>query len=120
MKYQAQICKMIEEDNYENGCVGKAQDFGVFATVESPTLSKLIGEIECYVRLDGAEEFEGRIETQQTENDRGELAGLSELALWKENKIRLWCASYSIYIQKVEITDLEPSLLLNEMAKVAS
>ena len=104
MRIKIQVCKMVEQDNYEKGCIGKSSDFGIIDTHDVNTLNEAY--IWCTSSFGSAAIFDNRFEIQRMENDDGYTPSSHEMTDFKDGKIDLWAATYSCYLSKVEETKI--------------
>jgi hypothetical protein len=104
--------KSWEQDTFENGCIGPRSCFDGRDTFTGDTQDKAIEAFARFCGLDGlndesdaiqrnACDEDGRIDIAVTENDDGCMASDSEIALWKQGKLRLWYAVYTGYLERV-------------------
>jgi hypothetical protein len=113
-----QIYKHIELDDFEKGCLLEGgHDFGLVFKFESSSIDQIKKELRCIADFSRGEEFEGRFETQQTENADGLPASPSEIDSWKRGEIQLWCASYSAYLFEITREPLNAFEYLNDTKK---
>lgn len=113
-QYRVEVLKYIERDDFENGCIDDPSNahFGTVFKFQSSDLSLVRSRLESFISLEGAEEFEGKLETQRLEDGNGDEANAHQIEAWKAGRLPLWCASYSIYLEQVETKELSAALLL--------
>ena len=88
------ICKMIERDNFFNGCdINGGQDFGVIYTENFKTLCHSLNHIETCFGTPMT--FDDHLIIQTNEDDDGQPIKLSE------SRPDGWLAYYSFYISEV-------------------
>lgn len=101
--------KFTEEDSYKDGCNPKTSTMfdgkDVFQgdTVEEVVQACLdfLGCMKEDAELDSCGE-DGRLDVQRMENADADTASKAELAAFKKGKARLWLATYTFYIEKVQ------------------
>jgi hypothetical protein len=105
--------KRVEEDNYKNGCDPKTAseyDFEckpmVFESLEA--LAKHYGLPED---KDSWQVFDGRLMCQRLETEDGSEPTKAEMALFKQNKLRLWLADYDFHVHLIEEGDATETAL---------
>jgi hypothetical protein len=102
-KYRSDyVHKIIEEDNYANGCTGSAMDRSYSYTIEGDTVQELQAQIIEHTGAISAEVFDGdgksdRIDAQTLENEDGYSASPKQIEQWKNNEIALFLCDYSFY-----------------------
>ena len=109
MKYECNyVHKLVEVDDYENGCTGETSDCGYSYKIEGETLDDLMGAISDHTGCEKANisvnpcgDDPSRIDAQVMENGEGFPATSTEFALWREGKIKLWLCDYSFYFETV-------------------
>jgi hypothetical protein len=106
--YTCTVIKTIEQDNYNEGCIGGTfQDLGVITEFKEDDLKQIIIDLKQLYSVDPCI-FDGennRVEIQMTENEYGDKASKKELEQWGRGSINLWVATYSCYIEKIISND---------------
>lgn len=116
-QYKVEISKLTEQDHYNDGCdPTTTQDHGVIWNFQSSDLQLVWDRIKSQSpisieSLTSAEPFENRLETSQLEDGTGSEASKSQIEAWKQGKLELYHASYSIYLSLVEKTEINASML---------
>ena len=101
--FKAQIIKMTQVDDYENGCLpDTCQDYGLITTLIHTDLKGLVKEIEsfCNGQVFLFEDENNRLGVQVLENSDGYKASPGQVERWKNKEITLYLADYSCYISK--------------------
>ena len=112
-QYKVEVSKLTELDNYETGCDGKPTDHGVVFKFKSSDLDLVKDRLQQYTNIELAkcEPYETRLEYSTLELDDGSLPNEHQLSLFQKGKIKLWLASYSIYLSEVIKNELNADLL---------
>ena len=104
--------KRAEQDQYEKGCDGIANNFSMDITVSDRNLKKCVEKAfnqlgMIYNNINDIFIYDGRIVISREENDNGEQPSQSEIQAWKRGEIILWFCDYewSVTIR----TDKQPS-----------
>jgi hypothetical protein len=100
MYYQASICLMTEnfvDNDSSKGCDGSMQDCGEIEVIKKPTIKELKIELNRRYDLSKFDIFENRLEAGFEEHDYNEDIH--------------YLAQYSIYLCKVEVTELSADIL---------
>ena len=102
------LSKFYEEYNFENGCQPNTGGmFEVNAEFLGKSTDEVIQKIANYlgVEKDGIEknacDEPGRVDFALTEDDDSIKLSKSQIALWKQGKLRAWYAVYTAYIEEV-------------------
>lgn len=99
-----------ELDTYEDGCIGgkDSRDTAYDVSFSSNSLPDLLQMVADHVgvsmkdvELDACEE-PGRMDLCRTETVDGGEPSESEIALWREGKFDLYCATYTVYVTTSE------------------
>ena len=99
--------KFTELDDFDQGCIGKPQDYDLNVSFMGETADEVIGKIADFLGLDPKDADRnvcdeiGRVEFGRTENADGEEMSKSEIAQWKRGKIKAWYAVYTAYIEEL-------------------
>ena len=102
------IWKHSEEDTYDHGCNGKS-DLSAYieknlATDSAPEIvakfANWLGMKPEDAELDVCEEA-GRVEFQRMEDGEGYEASEQQLKDWKRGELKLYAATYTIYVERV-------------------
>jgi len=120
-KYQCTIAKSIEIDSYNEGCLMEGGgDFGIIHTVTESTLEKCIQSAESFcggkIYIEPEEDFPACI--QVTENKDGYEASKKEIESWKENKLTLYLANYSLYFSEVQTIEINSMSIHQAISKM--
>ena len=108
MTYQCNyVHKLIEADNFENGCHGPLRDCSYGFQIIGGTLddvkkaiSEHVGcELEA-ITVNPCEDDPSRIDAQRMENDDGEEPTQSQLEAFRAGELDLWVADYSFYFSE--------------------
>lgn len=99
------VAKWIEKDNYEKGCFGGIQDFGIILDdFRAGSVRELIEKVADFfgISADALEydEINNFFWFDREENDNGDEAGAAELEKFKAGKIDLWLARYSLSVRR--------------------
>ena len=108
--FKVQICKMIEKDNFKNGCdPDTTQDHGIIETFQAQNNSEILEKIKSFSYNNELYIFENRIEFQRLENNNGFCVGDNDIEYqdFKNGKIDLWNAMYSVYISEITENEIE-------------
>jgi hypothetical protein len=102
------IYKTSEEDSYEYGCIGDCLDVSIDVTFKSDTLASLIEQLKSFtghddILLNSCDE-QGRIDIQGMEDIDGCTASERDIELWKQDKLTLYCVTYTCYVYKAELS----------------
>ena len=116
MKYQISINKTSTEDSFEEGEIGKTQDFGEIITLHVDKLESIPLEVALFLgaEVDELTVFENRIEWSTLESGEGYHATENLKALWKLGDCKLWSVTYYCYVTSVwsqEVTNKELTAL---------
>jgi len=100
------VAKCVEKDNYENGCIGDCQDFGIILDdFRAGSVRELIEKVADFfgISADALEydEINNYFWFDREENDDGEEASAPEWEKFKAGKIDLWCARYSLSVRRL-------------------
>ena len=120
IKYQCKIGKYIQEDHYENGCVGESREFGFIKTVQAPTLKELLSKVKneyCHDIQFNPEDGDNFPFIEVLENSEGYEACETELAKWKKGSLKLWLAHYTFFIELIETKDIANEDIFNALFK---
>lgn len=115
--YKVTITKTVEVDDIKNGCDPDSfRDLGEFYTFKSSSLELCIERVKRAVDLEKCEEFEGRLDFQTLETDDGSHPSVECYEAWKKGEIKrfntqMWLATYSVYLESVETTELNANIL---------
>ena len=100
--------KMVEEDDYEKGCLPETS-FMVTMDVEfkAQTTDRIIKQVENFFAVEredilvNACDEPGRLDVQVLENGHGYTASESEIEDWKQGLVKLYavCYSFNLYEQ---------------------
>jgi hypothetical protein len=104
--------KHYEQDIFDDGCQPNTGGYAEGKdTFEAGDIHVLISKLMRFVGTDdkkdvliNACEEIGRIDIQNIENDEGYAASERELVEWKAGNVRLWSATYTFHVEKVERT----------------
>lgn len=98
------VAKWIEKDNYEKGCIGDCQDFGIILDdFRAPSIRELIENVKDFFGMTDAPEYDEENNYfwfDREENDDGEEASAPEWEKFKAGKIDLWLARYSLSVRR--------------------
>jgi hypothetical protein len=105
------VGKDIEEDDFNDGVDPSTRQQNLYDSINKQFgtinelceyLSKTYGlseDIKKYTAFD-----DGRLTYSRTENDNGDEPSKSEMNRWKTGKLKLWAASFDIYVSYSTIT----------------
>lgn len=114
MQYRVTVTKTVEQDVFEDGCQdGTFLDMGEVYSFKSSDLDLVKQRLLYNFHLDikDADEHENRLEISQMEDATGSKANASQIESWKTGRLALFCATYSIYLEKIEVTEMDAKLL---------
>ena len=124
--FKATISKHAEEDNFAHGCLPHTGIwFGIVHTIKADNLTELVKNLESYCNgkaylfehednqlvIQVPENEDNRLVIQVLENEDGFKASESQIACWKNGKIKLYLVDYICYITKIT----EDSAIRNEL-----
>ena len=100
------VAKMIEQDNFNNGCFGRCPDFGIIADdFRAGSIRAVIEKIADFFGVSSDcleyDEYNNAFFFDREENDNGEEATPAEMERFKAGKIDLLLARYSCEVRRV-------------------
>jgi hypothetical protein len=108
------VNKLVQRDNFEQGCHGKFTDCSYEFTIQGETLPEVVKAIAehvgCkpeHVTVNPCGDDPSRIDAQRMENDNGDDPTQSELKAFEAGKIDLWVADYSFYFEETKPANFE-------------
>lgn len=112
--YKCEIVKMMEKDNYENGCVPETfRDFDVIDTIKAKSIAELVKKVKSHYDLNGAEMSDKSLSTCVSENEAGDKPSKSQLEAFKKGEIDLYNVSYVFYFSEITETEIFPSVMID-------
>ena len=98
--------KLIDQDDYEKGCIGQTTMFDGRDTFESDDLNALIDKLKEFsghddILLNSCDEI-GRIDIQGLEDTYSCPPTNSEIEQWKKGEKILYAVTYTFYVYKCE------------------
>ena len=111
--FKCEIVKMLEKDNYENGCDPTTfRDFGVIETINAKSIAELVKKVKSQYDLSDAEMSDESLSTCVSENEAGDEPNKSQLEAFKKGEIDLYNVNYVFYFSEVTETEIFPSVML--------
>lgn len=120
MIYQVTISKTIQEDDFEQGCIGFFQDLGEIWTFKSSDLETCIARLKNQIDLKGAEVYDSKLEISRLEMDDAEEPSEACLNAWKAGNVaafhtKMWAANYTVTLETIETTAICAGQLLDKV-----
>lgn len=101
------VHKIIELDNFEQGCTGDSSDVGYSYSIKGATLESLKIAISKHVgcpidsiQVNPCGDDPSRIDAQRMENKEGEEPSAEEMRKFKSGEVDLYVADYSFYFSE--------------------
>lgn len=104
------IERIIIEDDYNNGCIGRYQSSTYDHTMSHETLAGLIVRLEIYhgTTVDSDCIHDNYLTISYLEDNYGCKPSPNELEKWKKNELRLWSVEYVYrFVLEKDITEIE-------------
>ena len=101
---KASVHKMIQKDDYENGCNFDCTDFGMIEQFTFDTIDEAIKKLESYYGK--MELIDDHLVYSRLENSMGYEASNTEMEAWKLGQKDLWLADYTFFLQEITQSDI--------------
>ncbi len=104
MKYKVVVYKVITQDDFEKGLIGQSQDEGQVFSFQSDDLNFVKNRLENHtnIKIVESEPYDDRLDCSVLETNDGFKANDQQIQLWKNGKLNLFLADYSIYMEKIQ------------------
>jgi hypothetical protein len=104
--YKAQIEYTYELDLYNEGCQPNTYtSHGIVHTAVSDTLEGIVNLVKEFTGGEEVYRFDDRLMVQTMVNSDSYQPSAREIELWKQGEVKLYAATYNIYVDEVIETD---------------